>query len=138
MTATMRQVEPGDFVAVPEYIEDEELLELEFSADSIRRLRRGEFVAGSLLTGGVGSTRRGHGRARGMNPGEARVPTWKLDNLNGSVLLIPDHMIEVSDGPPPRAPYVPADLGVDFGYDTLITEAVERGLEDDSPLYPLL
>lgn len=126
--ATTRAVEPGDFIQVPEYIEDEELLDLEFSADSIRRLRRGEFVAGSLLTGGVGSKGRGRGRARGMNPGDDPIPTWKVDNLSGSILLIPDHMIEVSSGPPAPAPYVPLDLGVDFDLDYLIEEAITEGL----------
>lgn len=111
---TQRQVEPGDFVAVPAYIEDDELRELEFSPDSIRRLRRGEYVAGSLLTRGVASKEGGRDRARGMVPGGGRVPTWKLDNLEGSILLMPAHMLVVSDGPPAPKPYPFQDLGVDY------------------------
>jgi len=122
--ATTRAVEPGDWVAVPEYIEDTELLKLEFSADSIRRLRRGEFVAGLLLTRGVGSKRRGQGRARRMNPGGDPTPTWKIDNLEGSILLVPEHMLEVSSGPPAPSPYTPPDLGVDFDLHYLIEEII--------------
>lgn len=127
MATTQKRVEPGDFVVVPDYIEDAELLNLEFSPDSIRRLRRGEFVAGSLLTRGVSAGGRGEGRARGMVPGGDQVPTWKIDNLMGSILLIPDHMLAVSKGPPAPEPYVPPDLGIDFGMDYLIDDAIVDG-----------
>lgn len=133
MTMTQKRVEPGDFVAVPEYIEDEELLDLEFSLDNIRRLRRGEYVAGSLLTRGTTSGGRGQGRARGMVPGGDRVPTWKIDNLKGSILLIPDHMIVVSKGPPAPKPYTPPDLGVDFDMDYLIDLAIDDDRIDERP-----
>lgn len=115
MAELQRRVEPGDFVVVPEYIEDKELRELQFNSDSIRRLRRGEYIAGSLLTQGAGRGRRGGGgRARGMVPGGDRVPTWKLDNLEGSILFMPAHMLVVSDGPPTPKPYQFIDLGIDF------------------------
>lgn len=118
MATIKRRVEPGDFVVVPGHIKDEELLDLEFSPDSIRRLRRGEYVAGSLLTRGVTSGGRGRGRARGMKPGGDHVPTWRIDNLNGSILLMPDHMLVVSKGPPTPEPYIFSRLGpdVDLGY----------------------
>lgn len=114
MAATKRRVEKGDFVVVPDHITDNELLGLNFNSDSIRRLRRGEFIAGSLLTQGVNARGRGKGRARGMIPGGDRVPTWKLDNLEGSILFMPVHMLAVSDGPPAPKPYQFKDLGIDF------------------------
>ena len=129
MTTTQKRVEPGDFVAVPEYIEDDELLDLEFSLDSIRRLRRGEYIAGSLLTRGVSVGGKSAGRARGMVPGGDRVPTWKLDNLKGSILLMPDHMLVVSKGPPAPKPHIPKKLDVDFDMGHLIEIVIADGWE---------
>ena len=97
----LKTVEPGDFVTIPAYIEDRELLDLEFTAGDIARLRNGEFVAGSLLTQGVGSGGGGRCRARGMVPGGPRTPTWKLNHDQG-VLIIPEHFLEVSKGPEPE------------------------------------
>ena len=93
-----KMVEPGDFVVVPDYIEDQELLDLDFTPTDIRRLRNSEFVAGSLLTRGVGSGGGGHRRARGMIPGGPCTPTWKLNHDQG-VLIIPEHFLEVGPGP---------------------------------------
>jgi hypothetical protein len=95
---TTQRVEPGDFVTVPDHIEDQELLELAFTETDIKRLRNGEFVAGSLLTQGVGSGGGGRRRARGMIPGGPRTPTWKLNHDRG-VLIIPEHFLVVSKGP---------------------------------------
>ncbi len=129
MATTQKRVEAGDFVAVPSYIKDTELLALQFSLDNIRRLRRGEYVAGSLLTRGVDSGGRSIGRARGMMPGGEPVPTWRIDNLNGSILFLPDHMLVVSKGPPAPKPYIPKKLDVDFDMGHLIEIAIADGWE---------
>lgn len=102
----LRTVEPGDFVTVPGYIEDQELLDLAFTTTDIKRLRNGEFVAGSLLTQGVGSGGGGRIRARGMMPGSPRTPTWKLNHDQG-ILIIPEHFLEVSRGPEPKTRDMP-------------------------------
>ncbi len=124
-----RDVEPGDFVAVPNYIEDDELQDLGFTLTNIKQLRNGEFVAGSLLTGGVNSTGGGRLRARAMEPGGDRVPTWRIHNYREqAVLLIPDHLLEVSDGPKAKK-YVPIELGIDFYLNQLIDSSLEEVIE---------
>ena len=120
-----RNVEPGDFVAVPNHIKDDELTSLGFTLTNIKHLRDGVFVAGSLLTQGAGSEGGGRLRARGMQPGGDRTPTWRIHNYKAdAVLLIPDHLLEVSDGPK-AVPYVPQKLGIEFYLEQLIESSLD-------------
>ena len=128
-----RDVEPGDFVAVPNHIEDDELQALGFTLTNIKQLRGGEFVAGSLLTRGANSTGGGRLRARAMEPGGKRTPTWKIHNYRvDAVLMIPEHLLEVSDGPKVEK-YVPIELGLDFYLDQLIDSSLEAVVPDFFP-----
>jgi len=127
-----RSVEPGDFVAVPNYIEDDELQALGFTLTNIKHLRDGVFVAGSLLTQGANSGGRGRFRARGMQPGGRATPTWRIHNYKeGAVLLIPDHLLEVSDGPKVDK-YVPMELGIEFYLAQLIDSSLEDCMVEDA------
>ena len=131
---TLKTVEPGDFVTIPGYIEDQELLDLDFTTTDIQRLRNGEFVAGSLLTQGVGSRGGGRRRARGMIPGGPLTPTWKLNHDRG-VLIIPEHFLEVSKGPEPEPRDVPS-VGderwtLEEMLDTMLSEGMYPTLETD-------